>query len=96
MWTARGLKFGWAYIGEINGDQFLALALQCTKLGELTPTILTDLSVSELAIWFIDRRPYLSVNGSMLVDPSSGQVKSGVSQCEAQRIARRLSGTSTT
>lgn len=88
MWTASGLYFSWTDIDDIHGDQFLAAASQTTTLRELALTD-SNLRISELAIRFIDSRPYLWVNDAMLIDPDSGQVKSGVSEDEAVRIARR-------
>lgn len=88
MWTASGLYFSWTDIDEIHGDQFLSPALQTTTLRALMMQD-SEFQVSELAVRFIDDRPYLWVNRSRLIDPESGEVKAGVSREEAERIARR-------
>ncbi len=88
MWTASGLYFSWTDIDEIHGDQFLSPAPQTTTLRTLMMQD-SELQVSELAVRFIDDRPYLWVNGSTLIDPATGKVKPGVSPEEAERIARR-------
>lgn len=88
MWTASGLYFSWTDIDEIHGDQFLSTAPQTTTLRALMMQN-SELQVSELAIRFIDDRPYLWVNGSKLIDPESGELRPGVSRGEAERIARR-------
>ena len=88
MWTASGLYFSWTDIDDIHGDQFLSPISQNTTLRTLT-ILDSDLQVSELAVRFIDERPYLWVNRNTLIDPESGDVKSGVSREEAERIARR-------
>jgi len=88
MWTASGLYFSWTDIDEIHGDQFISPASQTTTLRDLMMQG-SELQVSELAVRFIDDRPYLWVNRSKLIDPESGEVKPGVSRGEAERIARR-------
>jgi uncharacterized iron-regulated membrane protein len=88
MWTLSGLYFSWTDIDEIHGEQFLVPTSQAATLSALTSHT-SDLKVSDLALRFIDDRPYLWINSSMLMDPASGEVKLGVSQEEAQRIARR-------
>ena len=88
MWTASGLYFSWTDIDDIHGDQFLSPASQTTTLRALT-MLDSELQVSELAVRFIDERPYLWVNRNTLIDPESGDVKPGVSREEAERIARR-------
>ncbi len=88
MWTASGVYFSWTNIDEIHGDQFLVSTSRSAKLSDLAMPEL-EMNVSELALRFIDDRPYLWVNGSTLIDAQSGEIRSGVTQGEAERIARR-------
>ncbi len=87
MWTASGIYFSWTDLDEIHGDQFIAPVSQSATLSKLKfPDSIPR--VSALAMRFIDGRPYLWVNDSVLVDAESGEIKAGVTAEEAERIAR--------
>lgn len=87
FWTISGLYFSWTDLDEIHGDHFVNPVNQTTSIGTLTMD--SSMQVSELAMRFIDDLPYLWVNDSILIDPTNGKIKQGVSQAEAERIARK-------
>lgn len=88
VWTVSGIYFSWTDIDEIHGDQFLSPGVSMTTLKSLALPE-SQLMVSELAVRFIDDRPFLWVNNATLIDPETGEVKPGVSREEAEKIARQ-------
>ena len=89
-WTISGLYFSWTDIDEIHGDHFLdesaAVGYWNTNLGVMPDS----LSIYDLGIRVIEGQTYLWVNDSVLIDPRTGLSKGGVTQGEAETIARNM------
>ena len=89
-WTISGLYFSWSDIDEIHGDHFLdesaSQGYWNTNIGVLPDS----LNLYDLGIRVIENQTYLWVNDSVLIDPRTGINKDGVTQAEAESIARNM------
>lgn len=87
FWTVSGLYFSWTDIDEIHGDHFLNPVDEKVDLESLN--IPQSLGVSDLSLRVIDGNAYLWINDSMLINAKTGRTKRGITQEEAERIARK-------
>ncbi len=89
MWTISGLYFSWTDIDEIHGDQFRKEAVTFKEFQDLkSPSEIYNIEgITSVELKDIAGIPHYWLNDSKLVNANTGEVRTEVSQKEAQGIA---------
>ncbi len=89
MWTISGLYFSWTTIDEIHGDQFHKKnGVEKSFSDLISPSELNPKTkIQSIELRNINENPFYWVNGKLLYDAKTGNLKNGISKDEAITIA---------
>ena len=88
MWTISGLYFSWTDIDEIHGDQFIKEHPDQSEFGNLiAPNGHGNVKIKSLEMRNIGGSPYYWINGEVLMDAQTGEIKKGIDEQQALAVA---------
>ena len=91
MWTVSGLYFSWTDIDEIHGDDFRKSHVENLSFENLISPAEANanLPINSLELKDIGEIPYYLIDGNILKNARTGEIKSELSPEEAILIARK-------